>query len=45
MLVSKSVTDGIIDHNEFLAIMKRKKEYDCQKNEVDGSKLKEVEIV
>ena len=45
MLVSKSVMDGIIDHNEFLAIMKEKKDYDCQKNEVDGSKLKEVEIV
>ena len=45
MLDSKSVMDGIIDHNEFLAIMKEKKDYDCQKNEVDGSKLKEVEIV
>ena len=33
MLVSKSVEDGIIDHNEFLAIMKEKKDYDCQKNE------------
>ena len=44
MLVSKSVQDRIIDHNEFLAIMKEKKDYDCQKNEVDGSKLKEVEI-
>ena len=31
MLVSKSVMDGIIDHNEFLAIMKEKKEYDSQK--------------
>ena len=45
MLVSKSVMDGIIDHNEFLAIMKEKKDYDCQKNEVDGNKLKEVKIV
>ena len=45
MLISKSVTDGIIDYNEFLAIIKEKKDYDCQKNEVDGSKLKEVEIV
>ena len=45
MLVSKSVIGGIIDHNEFLAIIKEKKNYDCQKNEVDGSKLKEVEIV
>ena len=46
MLVSKSVMDGIIDHIEFTAIIKeKKKDYDCQKNEVDGSKLKEVEIV
>ena len=45
MLVSKSVMDGIINHNEFAAIMKEKKDHDCQKNEVDGSKLKEVEIV
>ena len=30
MLVSKSVMDGIIGHNEFLAIMKKKKDYDCQ---------------
>ena len=33
MLISKSVQDGIIDHNEFLANMKEKKDYDCQKNE------------
>ena len=33
MLVSKSVMDGIIDHNEFTAIFKEKKDYDCQKNE------------
>ena len=39
MLVSKSVQDGIIDHNEFLAIMKEKKDYDCQKNEGDRSKI------
>ena len=45
MLVSKSVQDGIIEHNEFLEIIKEKKDYDCQKNEVDGSKLKEVKIV
>ena len=45
MLVSKSVQDRIIDHNEFLAIVKGKQDYDCRKNEVDGSKLKEVEIV
>ena len=30
MLVSKSVMDGIIDHNEFLTIMKEKKDYDSQ---------------
>ena len=35
MLVSKSVMDGIIDHNEFLAIMKEKKGYDNQKSEGD----------
>ena len=45
MLISKSVMDGIIDHNDFLAIMKEKKDYVCQKNEVDGSKLKEVKVV
>ena len=37
--------DGIIDHSEFLAITKEKKDYDCQKNEVEESKLKEVKIV
>ena len=36
---------GIIDPNEFLAIMKEKKDHGSKKNEVDGSKLKEVEIV
>ena len=45
MLVSKSVMDEIIDHNEFLAIMKDKKDYDSQKNEGDKSKLSEIEIV
>ena len=45
MLVSKSVQDGIIDHDEFLAIMKEKKDYENQKNEGDKSKLSEVEIV
>ena len=44
MLVSKSVMDGIIDHNEFLAIMKEKKDYGNQKNEGDKSKLSEIEI-
>ena len=45
MLISNSIKDGIIDHNEFLAIMKEKKDYDCQKNEGDNCKLSEVEIV
>ena len=45
MLVSKSVQDEIIDHNEFLAIMKEKKDYDCQKNGGDKSKLSEIESV
>ena len=45
MLVSKSVMDGIIDHNEFLAIMKEKKDYDSQKDEGDRSKLSEIELV
>ena len=44
MLVSKSVQDGIIDHNEFLAKMKEKKDYDSQKNEGDRSKISDVEI-
>ena len=45
LLVSKSTEDGIIDHNEFLAIMKEKKDYDCQKNEGDRSEISKVEIV
>ena len=45
MLVSKSVQDGIIDHNEFLAIMKEKKDYDSQKNEGDKSKLSETDCL
>ena len=45
MLVSKSVQDGIIDHDEFLAIMKEKYDYDNQKNEGDKSKLSEIETV
>ena len=44
MLVSKSVQDGVIDHNEFLAIMKEKKDYDCQKNEGDNIETNEIEI-
>ena len=43
MVISNSIKDGIIDHDEFLAIMKEKKYYDCQKNE--GGKKSEVEIV
>ena len=31
MLISKSVKDGIIDHNEFTAISKEKKQYDNKK--------------
>ena len=45
MLVTKSVMDGIFDHNEFLATMKEKKDYDNQKNEGDKSQLSEIEIV
>ena len=45
MLVSKLVMDGIIDHNEFLAIMKEKKRLCQSKNERDKSKLSEIEIV
>ena len=37
--------DRIIDHNEFLAIMKEKKDYDNQKNEGDRSKISAVEII
>ena len=45
ILVSKSVQGRIIDHDEFLAIMKEKKDYDNQQNEGDKSKLSEIEIV
>ena len=44
MLVSKSVMDGVIDHNEFLASMKGKKDYDNKKNEGDKSKINDVKI-
>ena len=44
MLISKSVEDEIIDHNEFTAIIKEKKDYDSQKNEGDKSKLSEIEV-
>ena len=33
MLISNSIKDGIINHNEFLEILKEKKEYDSLKNE------------
>ena len=45
MLISNSIKDGVVDHDEFVAIIKEKKNYDRQKNEIDGSKLKEVHIV
>ena len=45
MLIPNSIKDGIIDHDEFLAIIKEKKDYDSQKNEGDKSKISEVEIV
>ena len=45
MLISKSVEDGIINHNEFTAIIKEKKQYGYEKNEGDKSKLNDVEIV
>ena len=44
MLISKSVEDEIIDHNEFTAIIKEKKDYDSQINEGDKSKLSEIEV-
>ena len=34
MLISKSVMDGIIDHDEFLAIMKEKKTMPVKKMKV-----------
>ena len=37
--------DGIIDHNEFLAIMKDKKDYDNRKNEDDKSTISEIKAV
>ena len=33
MLNSNSIKDGKISHDEFLEILKEKKEYDCLKNE------------
>ena len=45
MLISKSVEDGIIDHNKFTAIINEKRGYDSQKNTMGESKLREVDIV
>ena len=33
MTISNSIKDGIISHNEFLEILKEKKDYDSLKNE------------
>ena len=33
MLISNSIKDGIISHDEFLEILKEKKDYDSSKNE------------
>ena len=33
MLISNSIKDGIINHDEFLEILKEKKEYNNFKNE------------
>ena len=32
MLISQAITDRIIDHDEFKAIIDEKKDYDNQKN-------------
>ena len=32
MLINNSTKDGIISHDEFLEILKQKKEYDCLKS-------------
>ena len=32
LLISNSIKDGIIDHDEFLEIIKEKKDYGCLKN-------------
>ena len=44
MWLSSSIKDGIISHDEFLKILKEKKEYDSLKNE-DKTELKFSEIV
>ena len=45
MLIVNSIKDGIIDHEEFLAIIKERQQYDNEKNESDKGRLSEVEIV
>ena len=48
MLISQAITDRIIDHDEFKAIIDEKKDYDNKKNiinEGDKSKLNGIEIV
>ena len=46
MLISNSIKDGITDHDEFLAIMKEKKDYDSQKMKVIRKvKLKLFDII
>ena len=42
MLIFNSIKDGINDHDEFLAILKEKKGYDCLKDEGDESKVETV---
>ena len=45
MLISYSIKYENIDHSEFSAIMKEKKDYDRQKNEGDKNKIRSIEIV
>ena len=48
MLISQAITDGIIDHDEFKAIIDEKKDYDSQENiinEDDKSKINEEMLV
>ena len=40
MLISNSIKDGIIDHEEFLATIKEKKQYDNEKMKVNCVKLR-----
>ena len=48
MLISQAITDRIIDHDEFKAIIDEKKDYDSQKNiinEDDKGKINEEMLV